>query len=188
MLTDAEFERTIQGFSPEAQDAMRRDRDRHIAEAKTDIRRGKPVVTRGVAALEDAEDLRAQRQALHNGATVTSQPKGAAAPTAPASTLNKFAAYIGEKFRDFEEAALQAIGKDLAEAELKIDGKIAALRRDFISSVRSRASELARTEVENRIAHEIEKALKDHRQERIALAKRVEELADQIERMRSGYR
>ncbi|MBD9522420.1 hypothetical protein IB262_21220 [Ensifer sp. ENS02] len=90
--------------------------------------------------------------------------------------MNKFAAYIGERFRAFETSTLASL-----------DGKFATMRRDFISSVRSKASEIANREVENRIAHEIDKALAAHRQERIALARRVEELADQIERMKQGY-
>ncbi|MEI2301036.1 hypothetical protein [Ensifer sp. MJa1] len=191
MLTDQEFERSLEGFSADAQAAMRRDRDRHIAEAKADIRRGKPVVTRGIADLDGIEDLRAQRQALHNGSgKMTSQPKSAAAPTATISTvtLNKFGNFIGEKFAAFEEGALQAIAKDLAETELKIDGKIAALRRDLLSGVRSRASEMARNEVDGRIADAVEKALKDHRAERVALQRQVEALRDEVERLRQEYR
>ena len=104
------------------------------------------------------------------------EPKQREAP-ASKQTLNRFAAFIGEKFRAFEASTLASL-----------DGRFAELRRDFISSVRSRASELARTEVENRIAHEIEKALKDHRQERIALAREVERLRDEVERLKQGYR
>lgn len=104
------------------------------------------------------------------------EPKQREAP-ASKQTLNRFAAFIGEKFRAFEASTLASL-----------DGKIAAMRRDFISSVRSRASELARNEVDGRIADAVEKALKDHRAERVALVRRIEELADQIERLRQEYR
>ncbi|OWZ92841.1 hypothetical protein B9J07_13585 [Sinorhizobium sp. LM21] len=181
MLTDQEFERTLSGFSPEAQQQMQRDRERHIEEARADIIAGKRIVTRGVADLEDMEGLRARRQALHSGQPVTSPPKR----EAPASKETpNFAHFIGEQFADFEEAAMKTIAQLLAEAELKIEGEIAAIRRDFLQGIRSRASEMARHEVENRIKHEIEAALKDHREERVRLQQQVEQLADEVTRLK----
>lgn len=100
------------------------------------------------------------------------EPKQREAP-ASKEVLNRFAAYIGEKFRDFEKATLASL-----------DGRFAELRRDFISKARSRASELARNEVENRIADAVEKALKDNRAERVALQRQVEALRDEVEKLR----
>ncbi|NRP22388.1 hypothetical protein LPJGGPFB_05647 [Ensifer adhaerens] len=96
------------------------------------------------------------------------EPKEREAP-ASKQTLNRFAAFIGEKFRAFEASTLASL-----------DGRFAGLRRDFITSARSRASELARTEVDGRI----EAALESHRAERVALQRQVAQLRDEVEKLR----
>lgn len=94
-----------------------------------------------------------------------------------------------------DDIILEAVGTVMGEVEAglikridqinaTLDARLVQMRRDFIQSVKSKAVEMARYEVDSRIQMSIEAALNDHREERVALVRRVEQLADQIERMK----
>lgn len=159
MISDREFERTLEGFSSAAQEQMRAERQRHIDEVQ----------------------LRAQREALHAGKQVTSQPGGQSkAKSGSNDTLNKFAAFIGKKFRAEAETMGKALHEAFAKHEKSIESRFATLRHDYLQKAKSRAAELAREEVRG----VVEDALEAHREERVRLQARVDALADEVTRLK----
>lgn len=121
-------------------------------------------------------------------------PSGEALPGAPAnqaawdnwakSVVAVMKKRAAKDFDDLSKAVAEIVGEKVNAMQATIDATLVQMRRDFIQSVKSKASEMARYQVDGRIQSAIDEALKDHRAERVALVRRVEQLADQIERMK----
>lgn len=95
-------------------------------------------------------------------------------------TINSLVKHAGKRFREEREKLTASFESRQAE----LDARFVQMRRDFLDNVRSTAVQMARHEVDGRIQSAIDVALNDHRQERIALVRRVDELADEIERLK----
>jgi hypothetical protein len=165
LMSDDAFEAWLVGFSPEAQEAARRDRAR------------------------DIEELREQREALHAGGNLTGPAK--AAKAAPSSLQTEFGKLqdaagriLGTKFREFREETMRFLGEQF-EAELEkvradADKAIKSFRATYGKGVRDLCKEYSHLEARDAVRL----ARQEDRQTLVALERQIETMAHEIERMK----
>ncbi len=177
--SDEDFQYSLQHFSRDAQEAMWRDRRRDIARAKDAIARGQPVSAPGVAELEELSQVAMVRRSMHarqQQQTPAAKPTAAKQPSQ--DRMNKFAEFVGKRFRDFQQEVTDRVDELVAEVEKRLMNGTA--RRAFIEEVKQQAGEIARYNTDNRIEAAVSKALADHRDERVRLQREVSALHDEV--------